>query len=136
MQEIAFFSPNERNGQALYLDVYNADLYWGYSHLPVCSSKNALELRTGTRGGPNGIVEAAFQAPRSTHYLLVTKMSALGGGSVEFKIGSTSYGTMSFTGEGEELPVVAELTSGWHWFKITQKTGGMWFHAITVVEFD
>ena len=129
MTEIAYFTPKSKTGSAHYLDIYNADLFWGTSDLTNLWNQNAVQLRT-YQGGANGVIRAYFTMPAADYCLVIAKLSG-GGSQVEIKIGSSATGTFTIAGNGDEIPLVAHLPAGSHWIDIKQLSGSLWIHSIT-----
>lgn len=149
--EIAFFTPNEITGSAQWLDLWNADLWWGQSQVPRLAEINQAQFRwerTTYRDDidvdqANGVIQAAFSMPDSGYFLGTVMLSSFPDNQpapVSIQIDTTDAGTFYVTGTAMEIPVVANLSAGSHRLSIIQRERiygwfpvrtNLWFHSIT-----
>jgi len=144
MLQFAYFTPNQITGSGRYLDLWNADLYWGASHLQRCAQLNHIQFRkdaTTYKGNikvfstypKNGVMQAIFEMPADDYFLGIVKLSNIGAATarVEIRVDTTPAGEYTIYGANVEIPVVAQLKQGEHWISVIQLGGTYWFHSIT-----
>lgn len=144
--EIASFTPNQITGTAKFLDLWNADLWWGAGNVSLIASDNQVQFRTDpttwkdgyNTGETNGIVQATFNMPSSGYFLgvfLLSTSPSSGNSHITLKINTTHMGNYEITGEGIEIPIVAELSKGEHRVTLLQMKN-VEFHSLFNVEVD
>jgi hypothetical protein len=137
-QAVASFTVCQKTGTATFLDIWDADHFDGFTDMQRCLAEcrawfsadgfapwDSPQTKTGR-------INCYFKAPAAGHYVINAQLQSYGGlAQVECLIDSFNYGPLSFNGAINQ-PHPANLSAGYHSFRIRQKTGSFFFVGLTV----
>ena len=134
----ATFTVCQKTGTATYLDIWDADHFDGFTDM----QRNLSECRAWFSAGgftfwdspetKTGRINCYFKAPTAGNYVCHVQLQSYGGSAqVECLIDSFSYGPLPFNGSINQ-PHTAELSAGYHSFRIRQMSGSFFFIGLTV----
>ncbi len=135
----ATFSVCQKTGTAKYLDIWDADHFDGFTDI----KRNLQECRIWfsadgftTWDSPQtktGRINCYFRAPRTGTYTCNVQLQSYGGpATVECLIDSFNFGPLTFNGTINWPHVCSPCSSGYHSFRIRQKSGSFFFISLSV----
>lgn len=135
---VASFSVCQKTGTATYLDIWDCDHFDGLSDI----KENLSECRVWfSHSGysfwdapqtKTGRINCYFRAPSAGHYVCNVQLQSYGGSAmVECLIDNFNFGPLPFTGSIVQ-PHPANLSAGYHSFRIRQMSGSFFFANLTV----
>lgn len=135
---IATFSVCMKTGTAMWLDIWDADHFDGFTDM----QRNLAECRVWFSADgftywdspqtKTGRINCYFKAPSTGNYVCNVQLQSYGGSAiVECLIDSFNYGPLPFNGSINQ-PHMANLSEGYHHFRIRQKSGSFFFVSLTV----
>ena len=127
MEEIAYFTPKTKSGNAYWIDFWNADLFDGESHLSLLHQNDQIEFRAdkSTWSGnfktknPNGLIQAYFNMPDADYFIGVIKVSS-GNAWINIKVDDRNLGNFHINSDGVEIPITLNLSKGGHYITVQQ----------------
>jgi len=137
---VAHFSVCQKTGTAQFLDVWDCDLFDGFTDLQRCLNDCRVWFSGdgydswGSGQTKSGRVNCYFRAPTAGTYVCYARLQshpATTTAVVECLIDNNSFGPLPFTGTKSQ-PHVANLSAGGHHFRIRQLTGSFFFLSLTV----
>lgn len=134
----ASFTVCKKTGTALYLDIWDADHFDGFTDMPRCLTDcrawfsadgftywDSPQTKTGR-------INCYFRAPAAGPYVCTAELESYGGpATVECVIDSSSFGLLPVNGVVVQ-PHMSTLNAGYHSFRIRQRTGSFFFVGLTV----
>lgn len=134
----ATFSVCLKTGTALFLDIWDADHFDGFTDMQRCLtdcrawfSANGFTF-WGSPETKTGRVNCFFNAPTNGTYICNVELQSFGGpAQVECLIDSSSFGLLPFNGSIIQ-PHVSNLAAGGHSFRIRQVSGSFFFINLSV----
>lgn len=135
---VATFSVCIKTGSALFLDIWDADHFDGFTDMQRCITDcrawfsadgftfwDSPETKTGR-------INCFFNAPTTDTYICNAELQSFGGpAQVECLIDGFSFGPLPFNGTIIQ-PHLASLGAGGHSFRIRQKSGSFFFISLSV----
>lgn len=144
VQEFALWAPTAtftvcmKTGTALFLDIWDADHFDGFTDMQRCLtdcrawfSADGYEF-WGSGQTKTGRVNCYFTAPAAGNYICTAELQSYGGpAKVECLIDSSTFGFLPVNGTVVQ-PHPCVLSAGGHSFRIRQVSGSFFFVALTV----
>jgi hypothetical protein len=137
-QPVAFFSACRKSGTALWLDLWDADHFDGFTDMSHCLSDCRAWFSAdgytiwGSGQTKTGRVNCYFNVPASGNYVCNAQLQSFGGPAmVECLIDSSSFGPLPFGGSINQ-PHPCQLSAGGHSFRIRQLSGSFFFVSLSV----
>src|SRR5687767_12643902 len=134
----ATFSVCLKTGTALYLDVWDADHFDGFTDMQRCLTDCRAWFSAdgfdfwGSGQTKTGRINCYFTAPTAGNYICTAELQSCGGPAlVECLIDSLSFGLLPVNGTVVQ-PHPCVLSAGGHSFRIRQVSGSFFFVALTV----
>jgi hypothetical protein len=135
---IAHFSVCQKTGTALWLDLWDADHFDGFTDMQRCITDCRAWFSAdgfdfwGSAETKTGRVNCFFNAPDDGFYICTAELQSFGGPAlVECLIDSSSFGFLPVNGTVVQ-PHPCVLTAGGHSFRIRQVKGSFFFIALQV----
>jgi hypothetical protein len=139
-KQVAYFSVCLKSGSAKWLDVWDADLFDGFTNMRRCvddcrawfsadgfSTWGSLQTKTGR-------VNCFFKAPTAGNYICNARLQSyptLATSVVECRIDNSSFGPLTWSGTIDQ-PHPCNLAAGGHHFRIWQVSGAFFFLSLAV----
>jgi hypothetical protein len=134
----ATFSVCMKTGSALYLDIWDADHFDGFTDMQRCLTDCRAWFSAdgydywGSAQTKTGRINCYFNAPTDGNYICTAELQSYSGQArVECLIDSSSFGFLSINGTVVQ-PHPCFLGAGGHSFRIRQVSGSFFFIALTV----
>ena len=140
--EIASFSVCGKSGTALFLDIWDADHFDGFTDMRRCVTDCRAWFSArgfafwGSTEGTSGRINCYFRAPANGMYVCNAQLQSYPSTTpavVECLIDASSFGLLPFTGTIVQ-PHVCQLGAGFHHFRIRQMSGAFFFLSLTVYQ--
>lgn len=135
---VASFSVCQKTGTATYLDIWDADHFDGFTDMQRCLTDCRVWFSAegfSTWGAPQtktGRINCYFRAPTTGNYVCNAQLQSFGGPAmVDCLIDSFDFGPLPFNGAINQ-PHPANLSAGYHSFRIRQMSGSFFFLSLTV----
>ena len=141
--EVAYFSVCGKSGSARWLDIWDPDLFDGFTDMPSsvrdCRAwfSHTGYTTWGSGETKTGRVNCAFDAKTAGDYSCVVRLQSYPAGSsatVECLVDNYSFGPLYVTGT-ITWPHFSTLSAGLHHFRIRQVNGSFFFLSVTVYRF-
>ncbi|MCU1268646.1 MAG: hypothetical protein JWM21_4964 [Acidobacteria bacterium] len=134
----ATFSVCMKTGTALWLDLWDADHFDGFTDMKKCVTDCRAWFSDkgfdfwGSAQTKTGRINCYFNAPANGNYICTAELQSYGGPAmVECIIDSSSFGFLPINGTVVQ-PHPCTLGAGGHSFRIRQVSGSFFFIALTV----
>jgi hypothetical protein len=136
----AYFSVCSKAGTAYYLDIWDADHFDLFTDMQRCVSDCRAWFSAdgfsewGSAQTKTGVINCTFSAPASGPYVCTAALQSYpmtSGAQVECLVDDFSFGPLPFTGAIVQ-PHPANLSAGFHHFRIRQLDGGFFFLSLSV----
>ncbi|HEX5758337.1 MAG TPA: hypothetical protein VF121_04025 [Thermoanaerobaculia bacterium] len=135
---VATFSVCQKTGTATYLDIWDADHFDGFTDMQRCITDCRAWFSAdgyqfwGSAQTKTGRINCYFRAPTAGAYVCNAQLLSHGGpAQVECLIDDFNYGPLPFNGPINQ-PHPANLSAGYHSFRIRQRSGSLFFISLTV----
>jgi hypothetical protein len=135
---IATFSVCLKTGTAVFLDIWDADHFDGFTDMQRCLTDcrawfSADGFTTwGSAETKTGRINCFFNAPADGTYICTAELQSFAGpAQVECVIDSSSFGPLPFNGSITQ-PHTCTLVKGGHSFRIRQMSGSFFFIGLSV----
>lgn len=138
--EVTFFCVCSKGGSALWLDIWDADHFDGFTDMQHCVSDCRAWFSGdgypfwGSAETKTGRVNCYFTVPSAGNYVCTAGLQSYPVGSnamVECLIDNSSFGPLPFNGTIYQ-PHLCSLSAGGHQFRIRQKSGSFFFLSLVV----
>jgi len=137
-QPVATFSVCQKTGTATFLDIWDADHFDGFTDMQRCLtdcrawfSAEGFQFWDSPQT-KTGRINCYFKAPTAGAYVCNAQLQSHGGpAQVECLIDAFNYGPLPFNGAINQ-PHPANLSAGFHSFRIRQRSGSFFFIGLTV----
>jgi hypothetical protein len=134
----ATFSVCMKTGTAMWLDIWDADHFDGFTDMQRCLTDCRAWFSAdgfdfwGSAETKTGRINCFFRAPAAGNYICTAELQSFGGPAlVECVIDSSSFGFLPVNGTVIQ-PHPCVLGTGGHSFRIRQVSGSFFFVALTV----
>ena len=134
----ATFSVCMKTGTALWLDIWDADHFDGFTDMQRCLTDCRAWFSAdgfdfwGSAQTKTGRINCFFNAPTAGNYICTAELQSFGGPAlVECLIDNSSFGNLPVNGTVVQ-PHPCVLSAGGHSFRIRQVSGSFFFVSLTV----
>jgi|GEM_PF-1629662 len=135
---VATFSVCLKTGSALFLDIWDADHFDGFTDMQRCVTDCRAWFSAdgftfwGSSQTKTGRINCFFNAPATGSYICNADLQSFNGpAQVECVIDNSSFGALPFNGSIIQ-PHTCSLAAGGHSFRIQQLSGSFFFIGLTV----